>query len=71
MSLTKKQIDKAARLYSLAIVANADSGGAENELETDVMDRSREFATAALARLGYDRFDLVTIQQCIDAARKG
>lgn len=71
MALTKKQIDRAGRLYGLAVVANADSGGAENDDETKVMDRSREFATAALARLGYDRFALVTIQQCIDAARKG
>ncbi|HIH2744983.1 TPA: hypothetical protein ACYLN4_000652 [Burkholderia lata] len=70
MALTKKQIDKAGRLYGLAVVANGDAGGAENEDETNVMERSREFATAALARLGYDRFDLVTIQQCIDAARK-
>ena len=71
MSLTKKRIDKAARLYSLAIVANADSGGAENEDECSVMDRARELATAALERLGYSPLDLLTIQQCIDAARKG
>ncbi|WP_186214697.1 hypothetical protein [Burkholderia gladioli] len=71
MSLTKKQIDMAARLYSLAIVANADSGGAETEDQCSVMDRSREFAMAALDRLGYDRLNLLTLQQCIDAVCEG
>jgi hypothetical protein len=41
MSLTKRQIDKAGRLYGLAMAALADSGGTESEAEMAVMDRSR------------------------------
>jgi hypothetical protein len=69
MALTKMQVLKAARLYGLAMAAHADSGGSETDDETRVMWASQERAESALARLGYDKSQLVTIQDCIRAAR--
>ncbi|SEU40153.1 hypothetical protein SAMN03159335_06211 [Burkholderia cepacia] len=67
MALTKRQTLKAARLYGLAMAAYTDSIGAETDDESRVLEVSRELAEAALARLGYDKSQLVTIQQCISA----
>jgi hypothetical protein len=67
MALTKKQVIKAARLYGLAMAAHADAGGAETDDETHVMHASQAIAEAALARLGYEKFELFTLQDCIAA----
>lgn len=67
MGLTKRQTLKAARLYGLAMVAHTDNIGAETDDELRVMEASRAIAEAALARLGYDKSQLVTIQQCVSA----
>lgn len=74
MPLTKRQIQKAARLYSLAMIALTDGGGdAENEAmatdENAVRVAAAQTATIALARLGFEPAQLVTISHCIDAAR--
>lgn len=69
MALTKRQIRKAARLYGLAMAAHTDSVGATTDDEMSVMNRSRELAEAALSALGYDKAQLVTIQDCITAVR--
>ncbi|NUY01436.1 hypothetical protein [Paraburkholderia youngii] len=71
MALTKKQIDKAGRFYGLAMAAHADSGGATSADESAVMDRSRDIAIAALARLGFAPSDTVGISDCINAVRNG
>ncbi|UEC05425.1 hypothetical protein [Burkholderia vietnamiensis] len=68
MSLTKQQATKAGRLYGLAMVALSD-GVAMDVDEMRVMQASREQAEAALARLGYDKSQLLTIGDCIEAVR--
>jgi len=69
MALTKRQAMKAARLYGLAMAAHADAGGAETDDEMLVMHASQEIAESALARLGYEKARLVTVHDCIAAAR--
>jgi hypothetical protein len=71
MTLTPKQIDKAGRLLGLAMAAHADSGGATSDDESAVMDRSRDIAIAALARIGFAPSDLMSVSDCIIAVRNG
>lgn len=68
-SLTKRQLSFAATLYSLAVTAHADSGGAENEDETRVMILCSERAEARLNNMGYELGDVNSIAQCIEIAR--
>ncbi|MGF6575084.1 hypothetical protein ABH945_007213 [Paraburkholderia sp. GAS333] len=70
MALTKAQIAKAARLYSLAMAALGDAGGAQTDDETQIMYASQGRAEAALARLGYGKSQLLTIWDCIHAVCK-
>lgn len=70
MALTKRQVKDAAKLYSLSMAAHADAGGAETDEAMHVMHTSQALAEAALARLGYEKAELVTIQDCIAAVRK-
>lgn len=69
MSLTKRQIERAGRLYGLAMAAHSDAAGAESQIEAAVMARASAIASAALARLGFDRSELLTVGDCIDAVR--
>ncbi|MGF6440275.1 hypothetical protein [Paraburkholderia youngii] len=71
VALTKKQTLKAARLFGLAMAAHAEAGGAQTADEACVMHTSHEIAEAALARLGYEKAQLLTIQDCINAALNG
>lgn len=68
MTLTKRQTEKAGRLYSLAMAAHADGVGMDDD-EIRVMEVSRMRAEAALASLGFDKSELLTIRDCIDAVR--
>lgn len=68
MPLTRKQIDYAGRLYGFAMAAHSD-GVAMDDDEKRVMQASREKAEAALARLGFDKSQLLAIRDCIEAAR--
>ncbi len=70
MGLTKRQLDRAARLYGLAVLSNQDAGGAETDEEQRVMQRAIDAAGEALTRLGYMPAELATISACIDAARE-
>lgn len=69
MSLTKAQINRAARLYSLAVVAHANAAAAADEDGALVMEVARSAACEALERLGHEAGDLLTLEACIDAAR--
>lgn len=68
MPLTRKQIDYAGRLYGLAMAAHSD-GVAMDDDEMHGMQASREKAEAALARVGFDKSQLLTIRDCIETAR--
>ena len=69
MSLTKRQITKASRLYSLAVVANCDLGGAFGDDEDAVAQAAIEKARADLDRLGFDPGQLSSLESCINAVR--
>lgn len=67
MALTKQQATKAGRLYGLAMAALSD-GVAMDDDEIRVMQASQKLAETALARLGFDKSQLLTIRDCIEAA---
>jgi hypothetical protein len=67
MPLNKKQIKKAARLYSLALVAHLDGG--DTEEQDAVKTEARRAATEALTRLGFEPGELTTLENCINAAK--
>jgi Holliday junction resolvasome RuvABC DNA-binding subunit len=66
--MTKRQLARAARLYALSVLSNQDCGGAESEVERQVMEHAINEAGSALARLGYEPTELASITKCIDAA---
>lgn len=68
--LTKREIKKAARLYTLMIVAQFDTNGAESEDEIDVISQASDSAIAALNK-EFPEFKtfLGTLSQCIDAVK--
>jgi hypothetical protein len=68
MALTKRSVEKAARLYALAVVANQDTGGSASDEEADVMQHAIDASTASLRRLGFEPGDLLHITDCIRAA---
>jgi hypothetical protein len=59
--------NRAARLYSLALVAHLDAG--ETAEETAVVERAVYDARKALAAEGYEPRELVTLPQCIEVAK--
>lgn len=65
------EVTEAARIYSLALVANMDGGGAETHEQTRVVQRAIDRARTELARLGLDWAALPTLQACIDVAKRG
>lgn len=67
MPLTKKQTRQAARLYALALVAHV-GGIADDEEQDAVKEAARRRAQGELDRLGVDAGQLVTIEDCINAA---
>jgi hypothetical protein len=69
MPLTKAQIKRAARLYSLAVVAHANAAAASDEDGALVMDAARTAACDAIERLGHEAGDLLTLEACLTAAR--
>lgn len=64
--LNKRQIERAARLFSLAVVAHLDSG--DDEVASAVVDHARERAQARLLAMGHEPGDVTTINECIAAA---
>ncbi|WP_080423745.1 hypothetical protein [Burkholderia ubonensis] len=71
MALTKRQLDRAARLYGLAVLSNQDTGGAESDDEAAVMERAIDAAGDAIRRLGFEPTELASITDCINAAISG
>lgn len=69
MSLTKAQIKRAAKLYSLAVVAHANAAAADDEDGGLVMEAARTAACEAIERLGHEAGDLLTLEACVIAAR--
>ena len=69
MSLTKKQTAKAARLYALAVIARVNAAAADDEDGHAVVTAARLSAQESLDRLGHEASDLLTLEDCIRAAR--
>jgi hypothetical protein len=68
MALTKRSLEKAARLYALAVVANQDAGVSSSDEEAAVMQRAIDASADSLRRLGFEPGDLSHITDCIRAA---
>lgn len=68
MPLTNKQTTKAARLYSLALVAHV-GGVTDSEDQDAVKAAARSAALDALERLGFEAGQLLTLEDCIKAVR--
>lgn len=64
---TKKQVEKAAKLYALAVIAHTDGGGSSEEGDC-MRSIAIEKAKRELKRLGYDAADLLTEVDCLQAA---
>lgn len=62
MSPTKKQYRKAARIWALAFIAHTES------FESEIRRIACEDARRKLAALGYDQADLLTEDDCLNAA---
>jgi hypothetical protein len=63
---TKRQIKKAARLWSLALIAHTD-GWSDDDDESAVRAIAVERAVLELHRKGYDPGDLQSERDCLDA----
>ena len=61
---TKRQLTKAARLWSLGVIANGDDGGDE---QSGIRQIAIDHAQDQLHRLGHHFGDLINEQACIDA----
>ncbi|KVN83439.1 hypothetical protein [Burkholderia ubonensis] len=67
--MNKRTTARAARLYSLALAALMDNGGAETEEEAAVVQAASDAAEAKLAAMGLTVGDVVTLQHCIALAK--
>lgn len=70
MALTKRQVAKAAKVYSLVVLANGDAAGADDDDQAAVMIAAAAKARSDLDRLGFDLSELTTIADCIKVIQK-
>jgi len=68
--MNKRTLNRAARIYSLAIIAHMDAGGAENEEESEVCEVAARMAQAKLEAMGLSSTDVPTLQHCIALAKR-
>lgn len=68
-AMTTKQINFAAKLYSLSQVALLDEGNVENNEQVKVLRQAVKRARAALERMGFSQ-GFATLQDCIDVAKE-
>ncbi|HIH2745224.1 TPA: hypothetical protein ACYLN4_000902 [Burkholderia lata] len=68
MAIGKRAINRAAKIYGLALVANIDGAGADTDDQHEVVQKARENAIQALASMGIDAVDVLSIQHCIDVS---
>lgn len=69
--LTKKQINFAAKIYSLAVLALYDAGGAESANEIKVVDKAHTDAENKFFKMFPNEECIpVTLKQCIELALK-
>lgn len=67
--MNKRTLARAARLYSLGIIAHMDAGGAETDEETAVTYAAMEAAARTLETMGLNLSDVATRQRCIALAK--
>jgi hypothetical protein len=65
--VTNRQKQKAAKLWSLALVIHGSEQVEETEEENTIRVIAGEAATKKLHRMGYDAGKLSTMKDCIDA----
>lgn len=63
---TKRQVEKAARLWSLALIAHTDVD-CDDEVASAVRSIAVERALTDLQRKGYDPGQLLCERDCLDA----
>lgn len=68
--MTYSQRVKAAQLFSLAVIANGDGGGAKTEEEQAVIETAGTSARIKLRLMGYNPDKLLTLGDCVKAAQK-
>jgi ribosome-associated translation inhibitor RaiA len=68
--MNKLTLTKAARLYSIAMVAHMDQGGAETEEEAAVVQAAMDAANRKLETMGLTLSDVPTLQHCIALAKQ-
>jgi hypothetical protein len=68
--MNKRTLQRAARIYELAVVALMDEGGTETDDETAVCVAAVENARHRLEAMGLHFSEVATLQQCIEAAKR-
>jgi len=64
--MTKRKIDKAAKIYMLSCVANGqDCGGAESEEEDLMMSKAIDLANSRLLQMGVDPSEVLSAKDCL------
>lgn len=67
MKMTKRQKEKAAKLWGLALIVHCGERIEETEKENDIRSLAKDQAENALARLGYSASQLLCADDCIRA----
>jgi len=63
--LSRTQINLAAKLYSLSLIAHYDAGGAETDDEDLVINKAIDEAYDKIKSMGFSPAELITLQDCI------
>jgi hypothetical protein len=69
--LNQRQVARAARLYSLAKVAQMDTGGCESDVQDAVVELAVSNARRDLELQGFGGTELHGLQQIIDVVKNG
>lgn len=68
--MTGRQKQKAAKLWSLAMVVHGSGQEEDTEAENEIRNIAGEVANNKLHQMGYEARNLLTMKNCMDAVSR-